>query len=132
MGQHGPVGKRDEERRRRNKPDVATKTGGGPVGSPELGGEHSELAVVFWVSLGESGQSEWFQPSDWAAARLVVVAIDSFVKRPSAVMLATIQSMMGSLLVTEGDRRRLRVELEQVEPAAPVSVLDDYRDSLAG
>lgn len=107
---------------------------GGVVPQPELVGEHSEVAVRFWAALGESGQGRFFEPSDWAAAELVVLAIDAFVSRPSANMLASIQSLMTSLLVTEGDRRRARIELERAgvssEEPADVSEFAEYRRRL--
>lgn len=106
----------------------------GQVRGPELVGEHSELAGRFWLALRSSGQAQFFEPSDWFAAELAVRAIDLFVESPTAALLTAIQSMMANLLVTEGDRRRLRVELERVgddPPDAAVVALQDFRSRVA-
>lgn len=130
----GPIPKRSEERRRRNavsgleRSKVARRKRG-----PELAGEHCDPAVRWYEALRHSRQAVYFEPSDWAAAELVVLAIDAFVAKPSSVMMAAITSAMSNLLATEGDRRRLRLELEvdeQDKPAAIVSVLDEYRGAL--
>lgn len=127
----GPPPKRESQRRRRNAgPPADHPTVTAEVRGPELGGEHTTLAVEFWDGLRRSGQAEFYEPSDWSVARLVVVAIDSFAAKPAAMMLSSINSMMSNLLVTEGDRRRVRLELERAEPegdGADVSQFDDYK-----
>lgn len=137
MGSRGPAPKRSSQRRRQNKTESVTKAPAGAVtcGEP-LGGEHTEQAWWFWEALRSSGQARFYEPSDWAAAELVVIAIDVFVERPSAMMLASINSAMASLLVTEGDRRRARLELEREPPQDGVSDgvanFDDYRRRALG
>jgi len=132
MGSRGPAPKRSVERRRRNRVDVESVVVAGPVEQPELLGEHSDVAVRFWEALGESGQAVFYEPSDWAFAELVVLAIDSFVAKPSAMMLSSINSMMSSLLVSEADRRRVRVELERGEgEPGEVTDLAEVRARLA-
>src|SRR5690606_33995541 len=97
-------------RRRKNKTEpVQRAVSTGEVFGEPLDGEHTEQAYRFWEALRTSGQAQFYEPSDWAAARIVVDAIDAFVKKPTAVMLAAINSAMASLLVTEGDRRRARL-----------------------
>lgn len=109
------VPKRSTQRRRRNKSDgpVTNAVSDGEQRGPDLKGAHCAIAKRWYAALRVSGQSQFFEPSDWAAAELVAVAIDTFVEKPSAMMLASIQSASASLLVTEGDRRRLKVELER-------------------
>jgi hypothetical protein len=134
----GPPPKRDVQRRRVNPPakgpaDKATSDG--MVRGPKLIGTHSAVGRRFWVALQSSGQAQFFEPSDWAAAELVVLAIDSFVRKPSSMMLAAIQTGMTNLLVTEGDRRRARLELERLGSEGgegDVSWLDDARRRLRG
>ena len=130
----GPPPKRSTHRRRRNAgPPVDTATSDGEVRGPALVGRHSAIGVRWYEALRRSGQSQFFEPSDWAVAELVVTAIDAFSRSPSAVMLASINTAMTNLLATEGDRRRLRLELEKPAPAAPtgatdpVALLDEYR-----
>lgn len=137
MGTRGPVPKRSDQRRRRNadsKPDVVQPSGD-VVKAPPLRGakDMHPVAVQWYRSLAKSGQAQFYEPSDWAQANLIAIAIDSFCQKPSAMMLSSVLSGASSLLATEGDRRRMRVELAQVEDdsdAAAVAVLDDYRDAL--
>jgi hypothetical protein len=140
MGERGPVPKRSSQRLgHRSKAEKAAVTkaaSDGAVRGPELVGEHTETAVRFWEALRRSGQNRWYEASDWAAAELVVLAIDSFVHRPSAVMLASINSAMSNLLVTDGDRRRVRLELERASEGGDaggdvVSELAEYRERAA-
>lgn len=134
----GPPPKRSTQRRRRNKPDVeiTRAESDGTVRGPKLVGTHSAVARRWYEALRRSGQAQFFEPSDWAAAELVVLAIDAYVKKPSAMILQAITSAQTNLLVTEGDRRRLRVELERAPAAegdaadAEVTHLDDVRRRL--
>jgi hypothetical protein len=57
--------------------------------------------------------------------------------RFSAQLFAAVMSGMSSLLTTEGDRRRVRVELERAvatdaDEEAAVSALDEWRSRLSG
>ena len=94
------------------------------------------IARDWFTSLSESGQSQFYEPSDWAAARYVAEILSKHVKaaKPSAQMFAGIWSAMSDLLSTEAARRRVRMEIER-EPedagaAAKVTALDDYRQAL--
>lgn len=137
-GSGGPVPKRKSQLRRQNVTEpVTTAVSDGAVRGYELPGEHSEQAARFWMALRTSGQAQFYEASDWAMAELILIAIDAFVARPSAMMLASLNSALSNLLVTEGDRRRARLELERqpvVEPDADsdVAELDEYRQRLAG
>lgn len=132
----GPPPKRSDQRRRRNQVDVESATTDDEVRGPALTGTHSAVGKRFYEALRRSGQAQFFQPSDWAAAELTVLAIDNFVKKPAAMMLASIQHSMSSLLVTEADRRRLHLELERPKPAEDgdggVSWLDSARQRHLG
>lgn len=138
MGSRGPVPKRDAERVRANKPDIPTakgvRGGDGTLRGPDLVGEHSELATRWYESLRRSGQADFYEASDWATAEILVVSIDAYVRKPTALMLSSIMSGMSNLLVTEGDRRRVRLELEDPDSGedASVTALDDYRNALGG
>jgi len=135
MGARGPAPKREDQRRRRNKTEPVDRVvPDGQVRGPDLSGEHSTAAVEWYEALRRSGQSVFFEPSDWAYAQhIVCTAIDTYVRKPSAMMLQSINSAMASLLVTEADRRRLRVELEKAEgPSEPAELvaIDSYRKQL--
>lgn len=138
MGARGPAPKRKSQLRRKNVAEpVESAVSDGSVYGPELPGVHCEESARFWEALRTSGQAQFYEPSDWAMAELILIAIDAFVARPSAMMLASLNSALSSLLVTEGDRRRARLELEREQPAAPdadtdVTELDEYRRRLSG
>lgn len=121
----GPVPKRSEERIRRNKPDVEiTKLEAqGAVRQPELMIPDAHPFIVeFWEALGESAQSQYYEPSDWAYARWVLHFADGQIKgsRPSAQMVQALNTSFGDLLVSEGSRRRVRLEIERQQGSAEV------------
>lgn len=109
----GPVPKASADRRRSTsdgKVEVAP-AGGGDVVAPRLRADLHPLAVRWYESLSESGQSRFYEPSDWAAAQIVAEAIDQYGRRPTGTLLQSILAGFQVLLVTEGDRRRMRLEL---------------------
>lgn len=129
------VPKRSEQRRRRNKPAVPV-TKGRARGStvPEPKPEWHVIARDWFVSLGRSGQSAFYEPSDWAQAFFVAEIMSRALdqgQRPSATLIAQVFAGATELLTTEGARRRMRLELERVEVAEPASVrlMEDYRSA---
>jgi uncharacterized sodium:solute symporter family permease YidK len=83
--------------------------------------------VRWYRSLAESGQSQFYEASDIAAAMYVAEAMSrSLNGKLSSVMFAAVMSAMTELLTTEAARRRARIELEraveQKEPPAVVSM----------
>lgn len=141
MGARGPVPKRSDQRRRRNQPeiDVAAAQGAAHVPVPEPDGAWHQIAQDWFRSLGASGQSAFYEPSDWQTARYVAEAMSRNLEsgKFSAMLFSSVMSAMSSLLATEGDRRRLRIELERaaVEDAdeeAAVTALNEWRDRLSG
>jgi len=90
-------------------------------------------AMLLWESVQSSGQSIFLEPSDWAAlymmceqvhlglkARPVVIGevdgepVIQFMQVPMpGSTLSAVQKMMTSLMMLEGDRRKVRVELER-------------------
>lgn len=140
MGERGPAPKRDAQRRRKNKPAVPTQkvVAEGKVEIPAPSEEWDPIAKDWYASLRTSGQSRYFEPSDWQAARYVAEAMTKNLnaKQFSAVLFAAVWSALGELLTTEGARRRVRMEVERVASADPdedaaVAALDDYRKRLA-
>ena len=140
MGERGPVPKRSDQRRRRNKteggidsaPTSSSRKLGPPCPDWLLG-----LGKTWYESLGTSGQAVFYTDSDWATALVVAKAIDTFDERPTAMMLASIMSACSSLVCTEGDRRRLRIELERGERVdedaeAGVASMETWRKKLTG
>lgn len=139
MGTRGPVPKRTESRQRRNAPDVDVKRADGAedVSQPSPDPDWHPIASRLWESLGRSGQSRFYEPSDWAVAYSLMDDLSYYKasSKRSGQMLATIMSAMSSLLVTEGDRRRVQIELarpnaDDSEENTKVAVMDKWRQKL--
>lgn len=152
MGERGPAPKRSDMVRRRNKPDIeVTKGQANPdTEAPDADAEWHPVAKRWYESLARSGQSFWYEPSDWALAYMIAesisrdlkpqfVAVSEATGKPiyesipmKGASLAAYLRAMTALLVTEGDRRRSRVELQrgEVDDSAErekVARMDAYR-----
>ncbi|WP_018503071.1 phage terminase small subunit [Parafrankia discariae] len=152
-GRGGPVPKRQAQRRRANKPEVEVRSApAAPAGKaqpPAAARDWHPIARRWYKALAESGQSVYYEPSDWATAYLLaevisrelqpqIVGRDEETGKPltatmpvkGASLAAWLKAMTG-LMVTEGERRRARVELTRTdeEPAeeGALSKLDEYR-----
>ena len=141
MGVRGPVPKRADQRRR-------TNTDGGPVtkgpasavkGVPAGSKDWHPAAKRWYAALKASGESHWYEPSDWAEAWVAAEVLSQMLQaeKLSAMLYASWQGVSARLLVTEGDRRRVRIELDrggQADPDAEagVTAMDDWRKRLAG
>lgn len=102
--------------------------------SPTVDAWHP-IAVEFWESLKRSGQALFWEPSDWMVAKLLCESISRDLN-PQVVGVAPASEFgpaevvreriplkgaslnaylkgFASLMLTEGDRRRLRIELER-------------------
>lgn len=143
----GPPPKRTSERRRRNKPKDAAapaKTKVVPIaGAPRVKPPAEDttwhtIAKAWYRSLKTSGQSKYFEPSDWQAARLCAHVMSEHLNSRTlrAGMVQQIWVMMGDLLTTEASRRRVRLELSTTESGDPgtdatVTIMSDYAKELA-
>lgn len=155
MGSRGPAPKRSDQRRRANKPEtpVVKAPGAGEVEVPKPNSKWHPAAKRWFESLAGSGQSHFYEPSDWAAAYLLAEAISRGLRPrvvgtsdegelvwadvpPSGSELSAWLKGMTALLVTESDRRRAQVELQRpqaVEPAPPeVTDIRSWREGLSG
>jgi hypothetical protein len=106
-----------------------------PVKIPNADRDWHPIARRLWDSLKTSGQSDFYQNSDWAFAYSLCEDLSYYKKsgKRSGQMLQTIYSAFERLLVTEGDRRRVRVELNEPETeqdSAAVLAIADYRQEL--
>lgn len=138
MGSRGPIPKRDDERVRRNLPETptATITAIGKVAIPEMGdlsylGETHPLVTEMYESITQSAAVQFYEPTDWQFARITLYALNQELVsaqhsgRPvGAMKLTAINQMLSALLLTEGDRRRARLEIERAPATASGKVFD--------
>ena len=119
----GPMPKRDADRVRRNKPDVPTRIGAAmPTDPPAEDRKWHVVAKRLYRSIKHSGQSKFWQQTDWEYARLTMdqlsKMLDSAGDKPlRATQLTEINSMLGQLMFTEPERRRARIELQHASEA---------------
>ena len=145
---YGPIPNRSEDlsrerdKNRSHRPQVKSGTMR-PVTIPEPDPDWHPIATRMWESLKTSGQSDFYQDSDWAYAYTVMDDLSHY-KKPSIAkdgseyykrsgqMLQTIMQSLTRLLVTEADRRQARIELtEEVEESERhLAVVHDYREGL--
>jgi hypothetical protein len=94
-----------------------------------------------WLTLGESAMSQFYDPSDWAFAWLTCEVLheamttrNTMTGQLNATLIQAGFANLSRLGVTEGDRRRLRVEIEQGTPVddPKIAILDNYRKQLTG
>jgi hypothetical protein len=96
------------------------------------------VARRWFESLGRSGQSAFYVESDWSTAYMLAESMSrefNLPDPPKAASLAAWFKGMSSLMVMEGDRRRVRLELERAKPdegeeEADVSEIAIYRRRL--
>lgn len=142
MGTRGPVPKRAEDRAgHRAKSELLPKEsapGAVDISIPTPDANWHPIALRLWDSLALSGQSRFYEPSDWALAYSLMddLTYYKFATKRSGQMLASIYAQMSSLLITEGDRRRVGIELarkssEELESAG-VMEMNKWREALTG
>lgn len=136
MGTRGPVPKRDDMRRRNNKHEVemVTAPSATPDGAaaPPADEDWHPIARRWYDSLANSGQSFFFEPSDWAQAAYVAEAMSRNLnqgQRLSGQLFAAVISAASDLLTTEGSRRRLRIELSKAEAAEVDSGIEELLEA---
>ena len=116
MGNTGPIPKREDLRRRHTKDeDLVDRMPSGLAAGEKYGPEPPEwmdgYALEFYEAFRTSGQAIFYEPSDWAVLTLTCRNVMAEIRKPSAVMLASILHACTMLAATEGDRRRIRIEL---------------------
>lgn len=142
MGTRGPIPNRTEDLARdrsrngveRNQGEVTFGTMKGvKVPHPDKGWH--PIATQLYKAARASGQADFYQQSDWAMLYSICDDLSHYKKsqKRSSQMAATIYAALTSLLVTEGDRRRARLELQQPTPEskpAEVYAIESYRNDL--
>lgn len=161
MGSRGPVGKRSDRKlghTSKASRESVTKAPTAPVVViPTPVDDWHQAARIVWESLATSGQSAFYTGSDWAAAWVLCESISremspqpmvvgrgehSFVEMvtlpPKGASLSAWRATMASLLMTEGDRRRVALELDRgASPSpdqgpAPVTDIRSWKAGLSG
>lgn len=159
MGERGPHPKREDQRRRHTKqedqpdrPPAAAE-----VEIPEPDESWHVVATLFYRSLAESGQSIYYEPSDWAMAYMLAESMSrdmnpqaiGISERTGEAVIETVPMKgaslsaylkgMTALLVSEADRRRASIELQRTPAADPkeaeaatIASLDEYRKRATG
>lgn len=117
------------------------------------------IALEFWESLKRSGQALYWEPSDWMVAKLMCESISRDLKpqvvgimQPSetaagevireriplkGASLGAYLKAFGQLMLTEGERRRLSIELQRTrieprpEPGTVTKITDRRQARLA-
>jgi hypothetical protein len=111
----------------------------GTTAIPRASSNWHPAAKRWYQALKSSGESQWYQPSDWAEAWVVAEVLSQMLlaDKLSAMLFAAWQGASARLLTTEGDRRRVRIELERGDKEDPdaeagVTAMDEWRKRLAG
>jgi hypothetical protein len=141
-GTGGLPPKRASQRRRKNKPKVPVDTAPGfaKVKVPPAKRDWHPIAKRWYWSLANSGQAAFYEPADWETAWVLAESMSREFQQegpPRAAAMAAWRTMMAALMVTEGDRRRARLELvrtaqlpEDLDHDDDVSDLDEFRRRL--
>lgn len=114
----------------------------GTVEIPELGdvsydGETHPLITEMYESIKKSAAVKYYEPTDWQFARLALytlnqelIASRQYGKPVGAMKLTAINQMLSALLLTEGDRRRARLEIERAPADSGTGKVLDVTDML--
>jgi hypothetical protein len=109
--------------------------------------EWSDFTQNVWESASASGMADFYQDTDYAELWFICQEFDRYSKRTyvdsktgeiqykqSPEMVKALLTGLSNLGFTEGDRRRIRVELDAPEPAkqsASVTALHLYQGALS-
>lgn len=106
-----------------------------PAKPPNADRSWHPIAQRLWDAVKQSGQADFYQASDWALLYSLCEDLSVYKKsgKRSGQMLQTIYGAFERLLIAEGDRRRVRVELTEPEDEttpASVTAIADYKKAL--
>lgn len=125
------------ERKRKQRGVAVVKGKSNPASIPSPDPEWCHVAAMMWNATLESGGAAYYESSDYAALYLLCDQIDYLYrtnkagesKPRSPEMFKAILAGLGNLLVTEGDRRKLHIELVKA-PDDDADFLADLNDLL--
>lgn len=136
MGARGPIPNREDDlarpRERGNASDPGVTRGELLPVTWNLDPDEDwhPIAIRLYLSVRTSGQAAFYQDSDWAILWSLCEDLSHYKqgskgydketgelynKPRSGQMLQAIMSQLNSLLLTEGERRRVRIELQEPE-----------------
>ena len=117
----GPLPKRSDERTRResaseDRPSLKKGLAHSYKNWPSPNKEWEQPVKELFTSLAKSGMEAFYEESDIAWARVICDGLDEWYKTPpgrrSAMKLDVPLKHAAALGITEGERRRMRIELE--------------------
>lgn len=121
MGQRGPVPKRKAELRgHRSRAELEGETvssapagRGGGAKPPAEDPKWHRIAKKIWRAAKTSGMARYYEETDWAVLYSLMDDLSEYKQqaRRSSQMLAAILAGLTALGLTEGDRRRMQIEL---------------------
>lgn len=136
-GLTGPVPKDPEERVRRNKTgedgiEVSTFQLDATVVIPSVTFQHPSIQRI-WAGLKKSVNVKFFEPVDWAYAILALEQWEDELrsgKPMGAMKLQALTSMLERVIITAGDRRKLKIEVDRstAEVEKKNKASDFYKD----
>lgn len=86
------------------------------ISIPEASPDWMPTARSWYNSLKLSGQSDFYEASDWATAIAAAQAYDIFLRTYNAAVFASFVRLSERLGVTVTDRKRSRIELTDPDP----------------
>ena len=117
MGERGPAPKRNQDRVRRHRDGRNIEAvRHGRVAVPRGEADWNPHAKKWYGSLKRSAQSAFYEPSDWATAKIVAQEISDYfgldpnLRRPA--QMTAILKGMDSVMSTHQSRLRSRVEVQ--------------------
>lgn len=136
----GPIPEREDNLarpRERKGSDIMSVTKGTlrETKIPRVSDDWHPIAKRVWEGAKTSGQADYYQNSDWAMLYSLCDDLSYYKKsgKRSSQMLASIMAGLTTLMLTEGDRRKARLELEAPDDGsgdAELIAIDGYKDML--
>ena len=108
-----PIPKRSDQRARTNSRQPQKARAGAKVSSPAPDPSWTLRAREFYLALRKSGQSAFYEASDWALARVAADLLTMFESAPRAAYIEQFLKIATMLMAGEADRRRMYLELRR-------------------
>ena len=127
MGSRGPIPKRSGQGHRITQAKKAkagvkrVRVKDGVVKPPTADPEWHPIAKALWQAVKDSKYTIYYEPSDWILLYDACDELSAYknAKQRSAMMRAALNNLLSGLLLTEGDRRRARIEIDRDTAAEP-------------